>query len=96
MLNQKISDNQLKLRVLDIGNNRISKIENIAHLLHLEEFWASYNKIDTLQDLEPQLSHLTQLQTVYLEGNPVQRNNMSSYRRQIKTELPQIVQIDAK
>jgi protein phosphatase 1 regulatory subunit 7 len=30
---------QEKLRVLDIGNNMIEKIENIAHLTNLEEFW---------------------------------------------------------
>jgi protein phosphatase 1 regulatory subunit 7 len=30
---------QLKLKTLDVGNNRISKIENIAHLKNLEEFW---------------------------------------------------------
>jgi hypothetical protein len=27
--------------VLDIGNNMIEKIENIAHLENLEEFWVS-------------------------------------------------------
>lgn len=30
---------QLKLQTLDIGNNRIPKIENISHLEALEEFW---------------------------------------------------------
>jgi protein phosphatase 1 regulatory subunit 7 len=32
---------QDKLRVLDIGNNMIEKIENISHLKNLEEFWVS-------------------------------------------------------
>ena len=36
-------DAQIKLRVLDVGANRISKIENISHLVHLEEFWVSYS-----------------------------------------------------
>ena len=32
---------QLKLKTLDVGNNQISKIENISHLKNLEEFWVS-------------------------------------------------------
>lgn len=31
--------NQLKLTTLDVGNNQIGVIENIAHLKGLEEFW---------------------------------------------------------
>jgi protein phosphatase 1 regulatory subunit 7 len=38
-LERFILDSQEKLRVLDIGNNMIEKIENISHLKQLEEFW---------------------------------------------------------
>ena len=31
--------NQLRLTTLDVGNNQIGVIENIAHLKGLEEFW---------------------------------------------------------
>ena len=31
--------NQLRLTTLDVGNNQIEAIENIAHLKGLEEFW---------------------------------------------------------
>ena len=30
---------QTKLRVLDIGNNFIQDLENVAHLPSMEEFW---------------------------------------------------------
>jgi hypothetical protein len=30
---------QTKLRVLDIGNNFIQDLENVAHLASMEEFW---------------------------------------------------------
>ena len=32
---------QLKLTTLDVAVNRISRLENISHLVHLEEFWVS-------------------------------------------------------
>ena len=32
---------QTKLRVVDIGNNQIPRIENVSHLHNLEEFWVS-------------------------------------------------------
>ncbi|WWC96181.1 hypothetical protein V866_003048 [Kwoniella sp. B9012] len=84
-----------KLKTLDIGNNMIEEIEGISHLSELEEFWASYNKIPNLQSLDKQLRPLPNLETVYLEGNPCQLNDMAGYRRKIILALPQIKQIDA-
>lgn len=49
---------------------------------------ASGNKIPSLADLEPQLGHLESLETVYLEGNPVQAPEGSSYRRKTVLALP--------
>ncbi|CAG8593545.1 4753_t:CDS:10, partial [Dentiscutata heterogama] len=72
-----------------------NKIENIAHLENLEEFWASYNHITDFEDLSSQLSHLEKLTTVYLEGNPLQKEYQSLYRLKVKTYLPQLTQIDA-
>lgn len=31
----------LKLKTLDVGANKIEKIENVSHLKELEEFWVS-------------------------------------------------------
>ncbi|KAL5526892.1 SDS22 [Sanghuangporus sanghuang] len=84
-----------KLRMLDVGNNFIEKIENLEELENLEEFWASNNKITTLLDLAPQLRRKKALETVYLEGNPVQRTEGAAYRRKISLALPQLKQIDA-
>lgn len=89
------ANTQTKLRTLDIGNNEIEVIENVSHLKDLEEFWASYNKIESLANLHEELGGLPNLETVYLEGNPCQMNDMAGYRRKIMLALPQVQQIDA-
>lgn len=88
-------ERNIKLTTLDISNNQIAKIENISHLKELEEFWASYNQIPDLRDLDSQLAVLPKLETVYLEGNPCQRNDMVAYRRKVILALPQVKQVDA-
>jgi len=55
----------------------------------------SNNQIPTLADLEPQLGHISTLNTIYLEGNPCQKEDMGGYRRKIMLALPQLQQIDA-
>lgn len=105
---------QLKLRTIDMGNNRIGIIENLSHLTNLEELWVSPGKsnncsiidegggiqlndnlVPNLNDVPSQLSQLTSLQTIYLEGNPCQKNDMVHYRRKLILALPQLSQIDA-
>jgi len=56
---------------------------------------ASGNKIQNLRALDSQLAPLKKLETVYLEGNPCQLNDMTGYRRKIILALPQVKQIDA-
>lgn len=58
-------------------------------------FQASGNKIASLRALDTQLAHLRNLETVYLEGNPCQTNDMAGYRRKVMLALPQVKQIDA-
>jgi protein phosphatase 1 regulatory subunit 7 len=53
------------------------------------------NKISTLTDIEPQLKHISTLETIYLENNPVQEAEGAHYRRKIILALPQVKQIDA-
>lgn len=48
-----------------------------------------------MRDLEPQLKHITTLETVYLEGNLFQRHEGANYRRKVSLALPQIKQLDA-
>jgi protein phosphatase 1 regulatory subunit 7 len=71
----------------------VSKIEKISHLVHLEEFWANDNQISDFGDLE-QLELAKNLETVYFEGNPLQKLT-TQYRLKIKLALPSIKQIDA-
>jgi len=58
-------------------------------------FKLNNNKIPDLNALEPQLKHLTSLETIYLEGNPCQQSEGANYRRKIMLSLPQVKQIDA-
>jgi protein phosphatase 1 regulatory subunit 7 len=53
------------------------------------------NKISTLTDIEPQLKHISTLETIYLENNPVQEAEGAHYRRKIILALPHVKQIDA-
>jgi protein phosphatase 1 regulatory subunit 7 len=53
------------------------------------------NQIPDLQALEPHLGKLGSLETLYLEANPCQINDMTGYRRKIMLSLPQLKQIDA-
>ncbi|KAF5367430.1 hypothetical protein D9758_003674 [Tetrapyrgos nigripes] len=87
--------NNIHLHTLDVGNNFIPAIENISHLTELEELWMNGNQIPDLRALESQLAHISTLQTVYLEANPCQTNDMANYRRKIMLALKQVKQIDA-
>jgi protein phosphatase 1 regulatory subunit 7 len=88
-------DKNLKLTTLDITGNRITKLENLSHLKNLTDLWASYNKFESFDDAEKQLKGLAELDTVYFEGNPLQLQNMTSYRRKLIMFLPQVNKIDA-
>ncbi|ODV92425.1 hypothetical protein CANCADRAFT_86714 [Tortispora caseinolytica NRRL Y-17796] len=89
-------ENNKKLRIIDISNNMITKLENLSHLTELEELWASYNQLNSFKEVEDQLGHLTKLETVYFEGNPLQTNNRVTYRNKVKLALgPSLKQIDA-
>ncbi|KAL0570211.1 protein phosphatase regulatory subunit Sds22 [Marasmius crinis-equi] len=88
-------DNNKKLRTLDLGANFISALENVSHLTELEELWMNGNQIPDLHALESQLAHISTLETIYLEANPCQRNDMTGYRRKIMLALKQLKQIDA-
>jgi protein phosphatase 1 regulatory subunit 7 len=87
----------VKLTTLDVGGNKVKAIEGVDHLSNLNEFWANDNHITSINSLEAQLGpkKCPDLNTVYLENNPVQRQEGSSYRTKIRLALPQISQIDA-
>ena len=87
--------NSVRLRVLDISSNKISKLENLEPLMLLEEFWASSNEIASFAEVEQQLASKSKLETVYFEGNPLQKKNEATYRNKVRLALPQVKQIDA-
>lgn len=84
-----------KLKMLDVGSNFISAIENVSHLTSLEDLWLGGNKIPDLHALEPQLRHISALETIYLEANPCQSTEGANYMRKIRLALPHLTQIDA-
>ena len=89
------------LNTLDISNNQIKLVENLSHLSNLEELWvlivnkASYNQFDSFEDICKELSPISNLRTVYFEGNLIQADDRPQYRIKLKMLLPQIIQIDA-
>ncbi|CCC66831.1 hypothetical protein NCAS_0A02730 [Naumovozyma castellii] len=90
-------ENNKKLTMLDITSNRITKIENVSHLTELTDLWCSFNQVDqSFQSLGEELGGLTKFETIYLEGNPIQLNNETAYRRKLMLSLgPSLQKIDA-
>ena len=88
-------EHNTNLRVLDISNNQITHLSNLENQKHLEELWASSNLLLSFEEVEKQLGDKKELNTVYLEMNPLQLKNPALYRNKIRLALPQIQQIDA-
>lgn len=86
-----------KLTILDITANHLTKIENLNHLKNLTDLWASFNRIDqSFESIGEELKSLPLLETIYLENNPIQTNNSTSYRRKLILNLgPSLQKIDA-
>ncbi|KAF3894803.1 Phosphatase 1 regulatory subunit [Trichophyton interdigitale] len=88
-------ESNANLRVLDISNNKVSRLENLSHLTKLEELWASNNQLSSFEEVERELKDKEELNTVYFEGNPLQKAAPALYRNKVRLALPQIKQIDA-
>ncbi|EAN31641.2 Leucine Rich repeats (2 copies) family protein [Theileria parva strain Muguga] len=82
------------LLILDLGNNRISKIQPLPENNTLEELWLNDNQIDTLSDVKA-LGSLKALKVLYLERNPLQFKLGPSYRSRVLDILPNLTQLDA-
>lgn len=83
------------LRVLDFSNNQVSNLSHLSTLKNLEDVWASNNQLASFEEVERELKDKEQLQTVYFEGNPLQKNGPAVYRNKVRLALPQITKIDA-
>lgn len=51
--------------------------------------------IKDFSQVEASLAGMKDLETVYFEGNPIQKDLGANYRRKIMLALPQVGQIDA-
>jgi protein phosphatase 1 regulatory subunit 7 len=80
------------LRLLDVSNNQISTIANVAHLGELQEFWANDNILENFENLR-ELAKCPKLGAVYLEANPWSNN--PRYVAIVRGYLPALRQIDA-
>ena len=82
------------LQVLDVSNNRISRIEGLDPLTQLQDLWLNDNTIPSLEGLEDVLAQQKDtLTTIYLENNPAAED--PSYRSRVLAALPQLKQLDA-
>ncbi|KAL6705455.1 protein phosphatase regulatory subunit Sds22 [Coniothyrium glycines] len=88
-------ENNKKLNVIDISANPIEHLTGLEGLTHLTEFWASNCKLSDFGEIERELRDKEELETVYFEGNPLQRSQPALYRNKVRLALPQVVQIDA-
>ncbi|KAJ2560043.1 formin-binding protein [Coemansia sp. RSA 1933] len=88
-------ESNTRLTILDVTKNHIKKLSGIAHLQQLEDLWASGNDLASFENIETTCGPLKALRTIYLEFNPLQRDQPAHYRRKLKLALPQITQIDA-
>ncbi|SCV04804.1 LANO_0G12530g1_1 [Lachancea nothofagi CBS 11611] len=86
-----------KLTTLDITSNKITKVENLKHLTNLTDLWLSFNQVDqSFESLGDELRDLQEFETIYLEGNPIQTNAGTGYRRKLVLNLgPGLQKIDA-
>ncbi|KAH7117833.1 hypothetical protein B0J11DRAFT_536817 [Dendryphion nanum] len=88
-------DSCKSLRVIDISSNPIEHLSGLEKLENLEELWASNCKLSSFEEVEQQLADKENLETVYFEGNPLQRSQPALYRNKVRLALPRIKQIDA-
>ncbi|CEP61642.1 type 1 protein phosphatase-activating protein SDS22 LALA0_S03e07492g [Lachancea lanzarotensis] len=90
-------EHNTRLNTLDITSNKITKIENLRHLTKLTDLWLSFNQIDqSIESVGDELRDLPEFETIYLEGNPIEKNSGTVYRRKLVLNLGSSLQkIDA-
>ena len=81
-----------QLNTIDMSRNRLVDTSPFPHLTSLSDLWISGNDIKTFDDIE-HLRSLTELDSVYLEYNPVASE--FEYRKKLAEMIPSLTQIDA-
>lgn len=87
-------EQQAGLRVLDLGCNRVSELESVCSLSHLQDLWLNDNQLTNMSQCRC-LARLPALETLYLERNPLQADLGPAYRQAIMDLLPRLSQLDA-
>ncbi len=80
------------LTTLDLAGNRIEELTGMEALSGLADLWLNDNRVSDWEQVK-RLEHMSELGTLYLERNPLQRS--ADYRRKLKLALPSLTQIDA-
>ncbi|KAK5127668.1 3'-5'-exoribonuclease, partial [Cryomyces antarcticus] len=83
------------LKLLDVSSNPIEHLSDLENLTHLQELWASSCQLSSFDEVEKQLGDKKELETVYFEGNPLQKRQPVLYRNKVRLALPLIRQVDA-
>lgn len=101
-----LSGHQTKLRILDVAVNRIQHLENLEHLVNLEEFWvaavecfcvdnslqANDNQLESFEELKI-FSKCIQLQTAFFQRNPLEKD--PQYRNKVIAYIPTLTELDS-
>ncbi|XP_046689769.1 protein phosphatase 1 regulatory subunit 42 isoform X2 [Silurus meridionalis] len=82
------------LCILNISNNKIDEVQDLAVLNKLTHFYAAENQLEDIQELETVFSQWPQLHQMDLQGNPVCRK--PKYRDRIITSCTRLEELDGK
>lgn len=85
-------ENLTSLRILDLAENQIVHLRHLKQLTKLTDLWMNGNQLTNLDELN-QLTDATELDTVYLEGNPLAKEK--DYKQKVIQVLPMLKQLDA-
>ena len=76
-----------RLKVLDVSNNRLEKIEGLDSLGQLEDLWLNDNSIDSWEGIYESLQGPRQsLTTLYLQNNKVVSATLSVIFDRVKNQ----------
>lgn len=81
-----------KLKLLDLGNNMIEKIENVENMTQLEDVWLQHNKISTFDGLE---KFSKTVSSIYLQFNPIETDgDATEYQKTVLQKIPHLTELD--
>ena len=58
------------LKILDVSNNKVSEVEGLEHVHHLQDLWLNDNRIRSLAQLDVTSPMRQSLMCLYISGNP--------------------------